>query len=151
MKNTCIPTPLFDWLASRAQRFYRSIPSSTYDSNGCTGVPDLCFGPACHFHDNDYDEGGNEADRSIADSMFLEYMDICRLYYDKKTWFYWLVARKYYYGVRVAGFYKFSYDEGKEPSIWTKLPTFLLAGTILVAMAVVLYFALKLRKKLDGD
>ena len=66
----------------------------------CTFAPDLDIGHCCRIHDEDYQAGGTELDRYLADVRFRDCIkDAGRPF----------VARVYYWGVRLFGWFFFNY------------------------------------------
>lgn len=78
---------------------------------GWFDVPDFCFSASCEKHDEYYIKGGKEVDRYVADYMFYWYMkqDIKRLDWYKRPLAH-IVAKAYFYGVRLGGAKHFNYN-----------------------------------------
>lgn len=90
------------------------IDSPAFESDGCTGVPDMIFYRCCVKHDWRYDTGGTEADRLAADIELRECMKARALVqkgaFMRAVW--WLPQRwVWFYAVRIFGRSHFTYKE----------------------------------------
>lgn len=100
MRNSDLPRHLWHEMEGEP-------PPDDYVGNGCTCAPNRIGGadlrPACHFHDYAYDQGGDEADRLLADATFYRNLLRCGV---TQAW-----ANVYYRRVRLHGIRAFQYRD----------------------------------------
>ena len=110
------------WSRLKALQNGHKVPGH-FEFDGCTCAPDKPFGidirAACCVHDWEYEQGGSERDRAVADRRF--YRNMRRLGLGRFT------AGVYYRRVRLLGCLKPRKDRGfnyrtKRPPLWLLLP-----------------------------
>ena len=83
--------------------------------NWCSGAPDFDIGYCCHRHDTDYEIGGTEKDRKVADEKLkqcISFRGVVRGEPERYT----ALAEIYYRVVRwrIIGWMHFNYHKNKE-------------------------------------
>lgn len=96
---------------------HNEIPENDFkrECNGCGNkrfgwiIPELTFHRCCNIHDYMYYLGGTKSDRKFADTVFLYNMIL-----NSKKWYHSILARIFYFAVRLFGDKSFNYSISEE-------------------------------------